>query len=84
MQRFREITITIEGHTDNFGAAETLQKLSEDRALEVKKYLVAHKIHPKRILTVGYGASKPINTNSNEESRQLNRRVEFRITKLAF
>ena len=84
MQRFREITITIEGHTDNFGATETLQKLSEDRALEVKKYLVSHKIQPKRVLTVGYGASKPINTNSNEESRHLNRRVEFRITKLAF
>ncbi len=84
MQRFREITITIEGHTDNFGTPETLVKLSEERAIEVRKYLVAHKIHPKRILTVGYGASKPINTNTNEESRHLNRRVEFRITKLAF
>jgi OmpA-OmpF porin, OOP family len=84
MQRFREVSITIEGHTDNFGTPETLQKLSEDRALEVRKYLVAHKVHPKRILTVGYGASKPLNTNTNEESRHLNRRVEFRITKLAF
>lgn len=84
MQRFREITITIEGHTDNFGTPETLVKLSQDRANEVKKYLISHKVHPKRILTVGYGASKPINTNTNEESRHLNRRVEFRITKLAF
>jgi OmpA-OmpF porin, OOP family len=84
MQRFREVTITIEGHTDNFGTPETLQKLSEDRAIEVRKYLVAHKVHPKRILTVGYGAAKPLNTNTNEESRHLNRRVEFRITKLAF
>jgi OmpA-OmpF porin, OOP family len=84
MQRFREISITIEGHTDNFGTPETLKKLSEDRALEVKKYLIAHKVHPKRILTAGYGASRPINTNTNEESRHLNRRVEFRITKLAF
>jgi OmpA-OmpF porin, OOP family len=84
MQRFREVSITIEGHTDNFGTPETLVKLSEDRAIEVKKYLVAHKVHPKRILTVGYGASRPINTNTNEESRHLNRRVEFRITKLAF
>jgi outer membrane protein OmpA-like peptidoglycan-associated protein len=84
MQRFREITITIEGHTDNFGTPETLKKLSEDRALEVKKYLTSHRIHPKRIFTVGYGATKPLNTNTNEASRHLNRRVEFRITKLAF
>jgi OmpA-OmpF porin, OOP family len=84
MQRFREMSITIEGHTDNFGTPETLQKLSEERAVEVRKYLVAHKVHPKRIATIGYGASKPLNVNTNEESRHLNRRVEFRITKLAF
>ena len=84
LRRFPQITITVEGHTDNNGTPETLQKLSEDRAAEVKKYLVAHKIASKRVLTMGYGATKPINTNSNEESRQLNRRVEVRITKLAY
>jgi outer membrane protein OmpA-like peptidoglycan-associated protein len=84
MQRFPEITMTVEGHTDSNGTSETLLKLSEDRATEVRKYLVSHKIHPKRIATVGYGANRPLSTNKSEDTRALNRRVEFRITKLAF
>jgi outer membrane protein OmpA-like peptidoglycan-associated protein len=84
MRQFREITITIEGHTDSNGTPETLMKLSQDRANEVRKYLVKNKIHPKRILTVGYGANRPLSKETDEESRRLNRRVEFKITKIAY
>jgi outer membrane protein OmpA-like peptidoglycan-associated protein len=84
LQRFPEISLTVEGHTDNNGTADILTKLSEDRANEVKRYFVSRKIQPKRITTIGFGATKPLSTNTSEESRALNRRVEFRITKLAF
>ena len=84
MRQFTEITITVEGHTDSNGTPETLLKLSEDRANEVRKYLIKNKIHPNRIVSLGFGATKPLSKETDEESRRLNRRVEFRITKIAY
>ncbi len=48
---------------------------------EVKKYLVSKGISNTRITTEGFGDTKPIASNEQEETRKLNRRVEFRITK---
>jgi OmpA-OmpF porin, OOP family len=84
MRQFTEISITVEGHTDSNGTPETLLKLSEDRANEVRKYLIKNKIHPRRIITRGFGATKPLSKKGDEESQRLNRRVEFRITKIAY
>ena len=85
MHQFTEITITVEGHTDSNGTPDILMKLSEDRANEVRKYLIRNKISPNRIATIGYGATKPLSNASNdEETQRLNRRVEFRITKIAY
>jgi OmpA-OmpF porin, OOP family len=84
LKRFPEIHIRVEGHTDNNGTPETLQKLSEDRANEVKKFLIRNRINAKRIEAMGYGASKPISDNSAEESKRLNRRVEFKIIKVKY
>ena len=79
----RNISIRIEGHTDNQGDEELLQKLSEERAEAIKEYLVyQQRIAPLRIETIGYGASKPVNDNSSEELRKANRRVEFEIIKI--
>ena len=84
LKKFPEIYIRIEGHTDSNGTAETLLKLSEDRANEVKKYLVRSKINPKRIEIIGYGGTRPMNDNKAEDTRQLNRRVEVKITKIKY
>ncbi len=75
------IFIQLEGHTDNFGDAQVLQKLSENRVEAVKQYLVSHGIDAKRITGQGYGASKPVSTGTTEEDRKKNRRVEFNILK---
>ncbi|MCB2377802.1 RICIN domain-containing protein [Hymenobacter sp. BT635] len=75
------VAIRLEGHTDNQGRADLNQKLSEDRVQEVKRYLVTRGIGEARISTVGYGGSKPRASNDKEETRKLNRRVEFTITK---
>jgi outer membrane protein OmpA-like peptidoglycan-associated protein/streptogramin lyase len=77
-----DIQMEISGHTDNRGNVGLNQKLSEDRAKEVKNYLVsAYEIQPSRIVCIGYGGSKPIADNSNEATRSLNRRVEIRLFK---
>jgi outer membrane protein OmpA-like peptidoglycan-associated protein len=47
----------------------------------VKKFLVQKGIKSTRIGTEGYGDTKPVASNDQEETRKLNRRVEFRITK---
>ena len=83
LQNNWNVSIRIEGHTENRGEAAALKKLSEDRAKAIKHYLVYNKfIQPLRIETVGYGASKPLNDNASEELRAQNRRVEVVIIKV--
>ena len=76
------IYIELEGHTDNKGDAATLLKLSQDRVEAVKEYLVTHGIEAMRITGKGYGSSRPVAPSDTEENSRLNRRVEFKITKM--
>lgn len=82
LKTHKSMTILIAGHTDNLGDPADLMKLSQMRAEAVKDFLVAHDIAANRIETRGYGGNYPINSNENEESRQLNRRVEVSILKV--
>jgi outer membrane protein OmpA-like peptidoglycan-associated protein len=75
------ITIEIAGHTDDVGSEETNQKLSQKRAQSVTDYIISKGIDPKRLTTMGYGESRPVAFNSDEEGRAMNRRVEFKILK---
>jgi outer membrane protein OmpA-like peptidoglycan-associated protein/tetratricopeptide (TPR) repeat protein len=77
----KSLIIEISGHTDNVGTADLNQKLSEDRAKEVYKYLVNHEIDQTRMKYIGYGFEQPISSNNSPEGRALNRRTEFRIIK---
>jgi OOP family OmpA-OmpF porin len=72
-----ELKIQIEGHTDNQGDAKANQKLSIDRAFNVRQYLIAKGIDSKRIRFKGYGSTKPVAPNDSEENRSKNRRVEY-------
>lgn len=70
--------ILLAGHTDHIGTIAYNQKLSEERAAAVKKYLVEnYQIDPKRLYTKGYGKTQPIADNATDEGRYLNRRVEI-------
>lgn len=71
--------LLIEGHTDNVGAASYNLKLSQSRADAVKKYLTDKQIDGTRIISKGYGMTKPVASNKTAEGRQRNRRVEFTI-----
>lgn len=75
----QDIRIRIEGHTDNQGKHELNVKLSEQRVLNVKIYLMNKGVAEERIETIGYGGALPIADNSKESTRKLNRRVEFEI-----
>jgi outer membrane protein OmpA-like peptidoglycan-associated protein len=70
--------LSVSGHTDNIGDNSSNQALSEKRAAAVKNELVARfNIAADRLTTGGYGASRPIETNSTVEGRARNRRVEL-------
>jgi outer membrane protein OmpA-like peptidoglycan-associated protein len=71
--------IRIEGHADSTGLPEINMKISEQRAIAVKRYLMQEGIVPDRIETKGFGASRPIASNTTESGRRLNRRIEFLI-----
>jgi outer membrane protein OmpA-like peptidoglycan-associated protein/Tol biopolymer transport system component len=74
------LVIEIGGHTDNKGNSYLNQKLSGERALAVKNYLInVGKISEKRLQSKGYGYSKPVSPNDTEANRAKNRRVEFII-----
>jgi len=79
LQENPDVKMTISGHTDNTGSATVNQKLSENRAGSVKKYLVSKGIAAERITAVGYGATKPVADNKTPAGRTKNRRVEFTI-----
>ncbi len=74
-----DIKITISGHTDDVGSTEYNQRLSEKRAKAVYDFLINHGIEPEKLTYKGYGESKPLVSNTDEKSRQMNRRIEFSI-----
>ena len=76
----KDIKVEIDGHTDGKGTVPYNQKLSEERSVSVKKYLVGRGIDEGRMTTKGFGKSMPIADNSTDEGRELNRRVELKVT----
>jgi outer membrane protein OmpA-like peptidoglycan-associated protein len=68
----------IEGHTDSVGSDAYNQSLSERRAESVVQYLAVRLgVEPERLLSVGYGKSRPIDDNATDDGRQKNRRVQI-------
>jgi outer membrane protein OmpA-like peptidoglycan-associated protein len=73
-----ELKLTIEGHTDNVGSAESNQTLSEKRAASVRQFLIdSYQIDGGRLAAKGLGQTKPMGPNDTPEGRQNNRRVEL-------
>lgn len=81
LQTNPKVVIDLSGHTDNRGVHSHNVRLSQQRVNKVKDYLVSKGIASRRISGKGYGGTKPIASNDTEDSRMLNRRVEFTIKK---
>ena len=81
MKKNSEMEILLTGHTDNQGNSKANIKLSRERVEAVKNYLISRGISEDRIEGKGLGGTKPIASNASEETRHLNRRVEFTVTK---
>ena len=85
LQSVPDRRIQIEGHTDNREIGPVLKQsfasnweLSTARATEVVKYFLTHSRLPaERLLAVGRADSVPVATNTTEEGRQQNRRIEI-------
>ena len=82
LQAHPTMKIEIRGHTDGHGSIEYNQRLSENRAKAVVDYLVSKGVYVKRLHYKGFGKTQPIDTNTTEEGRAHNRRVEFKVLSL--
>ncbi|MFW6323773.1 MAG: OmpA family protein [Desulfovibrionales bacterium] len=80
LDEYEKTYVDILGHTDSTGSEAYNQALSERRAESVSAYLKAQGTLPARILTKGFGESRPVATNNTVEGRSLNRRVEIVLT----
>jgi len=87
LNEYPNIEIEMSAHTDSKGADDYNMTLSDNRARSVMDYIISRGIAKTRIISQGYGETKPVAGNShadgtdNPEGRQLNRRVEFKILK---
>jgi outer membrane protein OmpA-like peptidoglycan-associated protein len=73
------LRVELGGHTDNIGSDADNLNLSERRAKAVVDFLVANGVTVDRLTAVGYGESKPLESNDTAEGRAKNRRTEFTI-----
>jgi len=73
------VDVEIAGHTDSSADDKHNLKLSQNRALEIKKYMEARGIASKRITTIGYGETKLKYPDDSDENKALNRRIEVKI-----
>jgi outer membrane protein OmpA-like peptidoglycan-associated protein len=75
--------ITIVGHTDNVGGDALNNRLSLDRASNVREYLRTQGVDPSRIMVNGRGESQPVASNETVHGRAENRRVEIFLSEPA-
>lgn len=76
-----DVSLEVSGHTDNIGTHSFNKHLSKQRAQAVIKHLTSQGVSKKRLKAKGYGETKPIASNKNEQGRRLNRRADFKVIK---
>lgn len=79
LAEYNKTIVVVGGHTDSDGSEDYNQKLSLQRASSVSSYLASHGVDSVRLETVGFGETKPIASNSTDEGKQQNRRVEITL-----
>ena len=79
LKEYKDITLSVEGHTDSVGTDAYNQTLSVRRAQAVADYLGKGGVAAARMTVKGFGESQPVASNDTDEGRAENRRVELKI-----
>ncbi|MBN8575054.1 MAG: OmpA family protein, partial [Candidatus Kapabacteria bacterium] len=79
LREYPKIRVEVSAHTDAVGSDEANMTLSNNRAKSVVQYLQRLGIDASRMVSQGYGETKPVGDNTTDEGRALNRRVEFKL-----
>jgi outer membrane protein OmpA-like peptidoglycan-associated protein len=74
------LKVQVEGYTDSTGTPEYNQRLSEQRAMTVRDYLVGQGINMNSVSAQGFGQNDPVASNANAVGRQQNRRVQMVVS----
>lgn len=83
INEFYKTLVEVSGHTDSTGSINYNQSLSERRASTVAHYLMGRQVNETRVLTFGFGESRPVASNDTAEGRQANRRVEIELVPIS-
>lgn len=79
LEKFVDLKLEVQGHTDSRGTNAFNMKLSQDRAASVRQYLVSHfRLNDANVIARGYGETQPETRERNDEERLRNRRVEIK------
>ena len=77
LKKYAQVSVIIEGHTDERGSKETNIAFGDRRAGEVKSFLIREGIERSRLIPVSFGKERPIDNAKTEKARAKNRRVHF-------
>jgi outer membrane protein OmpA-like peptidoglycan-associated protein len=80
LSRRPDLTVYVEGFTDDHGSDAEQREISERRAREVRATLVGNGLPPVAVLAAGLGGTRPIVSNASASGREQNRRVEIVIS----
>ena len=79
LNRYPETEVIVKGYTDSRGRGSFNLRLSEDRANNVRSYLIGLEVAPYRVTALGFGEQFPVAPNDSEAGRLQNRRVELEL-----
>ena len=82
LKKYNRTLVNVYGHTDSDGSFTYNKDLSERRAVNVARYLVARGTRQERFYVVGYGEERPIASNASADGKAQNRRVEIQLEPL--
>ena len=80
LEAYPGLKVQVEGYTDSTGSDELNQKLSENRALAVKDFLVSQGETQGSITSTGFGKNDPVADNGSASGRAQNRRVTLVVS----
>ena len=82
LNKYRQTTVDVFGHTDSTGSEQHNFDLSQRRALAVANYLAGQGVDSRRFAVTGFGKTRPVASNATAEGRAQNRRVEIQLSPL--